>query len=304
MHAIDSAIRTFLAIKRAERRSPVTVRSYEQLLGLFRASLPPEVMAVEEITTEQCAAFLAAEEGRKLNAPGSPDRHMKATSLAARYRAMRVFLRWSSETYKFANPLVFKAPKIDIEPPRRASNEDVEALLASIDGDGWLDFRDRAIVRLLHGTGLRVQECASLALNDLDVAKRLVYVADGKGGKARYVPFTPGVAMHLLAYLLNRPAWSGRELLLGSVNRHGVPHGPLTANGIRQMLKRRCRAAGIAYINPHSLRHLFATKALNDGIPLSAVSTMMGHASTDFTARVYAKWLTDGLVAIYDAHWK
>ncbi len=309
MHAIDSAIRTFLAIKRAERRSPVTVRSYEQLLGLFRASLPPEVVAVEEVTTEQCAAFLAAEEGRPLNqralnAPGTPERHMKPASLAARYRAMRVFLRWASEAYKFPTPLVFKAPTVKAEPPRRASGQDVEALLASIAGDGWLDYRDRAILRLLHGTVLRVQECASLAPNDLDVAKRLVFVADGKGGKARYVPFTPTVAMHLLAYLMNRPLWAGRELLLGSVNRHGEAHGGLTANGIRQMLRRRCRAAGVPYINPHSLRHLFATKALNDGIPLSAVSAMMGHASTDFTARVYARWLTDGLVKIYDEHWK
>ena len=304
MHALDTAIRTFLAIKRAERRSPATIRSYEHLLGLFWASLPPEVLAVEEVTTEQCASWLAAEEGRKLNAPGTEDRFLKGTSLAARYRAMRVFLRWASETFKFPNPLVFKAPHVATEPPRRAENADVEALMASLAGDRWLDFRDRALVRLLHGTGLRVQECASLQLGDLQIAKRLVYVADGKGGKARFVPFSPLVAMHLLAYLYNRPPWPGPELFLGCVNRHGRVQGPLTANGIRQVLERRCQAAGIAYINPHSLRHLFATKALNDGIPLSAVSAMMGHASTDFTARVYAKWLTDGLVKIYDEHWK
>ena len=170
--------------------------------------------------------------------------------------------------------------------------------------DTWVDLRDRAIVRLLHGTGLRVQECAALQVRDVNIAKRVVYVGDGKGSKARFVPFAPIVAVTIMAYLYNRPPWAGPELLLGCVNRHGKPEGPLTGSGIRQILERRCQAAGISYMNPHSLRHLFATKALNDGIPLSAVSTMMGHSSTAFTARVYAKWLTDGLVKIYDEHWK
>ena len=306
MTTIDIAMRTFSAIKRAERRSPKTIRSYEQLLGLFWQSLPADVTAVEEITTEHCAAFLAAEEGRNIrpHQASGEDRHLKPASLAARYRVMRVFFRWASQTYKIANPLAFKAPRVPIEPPRRASNEDVEALLASIPDGTWLDLRDRAIIRLLHGTGLRVQECADLRLVDVNVGRRLVYVADGKGGKARYVPFAPTVAMALTAYVFNRPAWAGPALLLGCVHRHGHPEGPLTGSGIRQILERRCKAASIGYINPHSLRHLFATKALNDGIPLSAVSTMMGHSSTAFTARVYAKWLTDGLVKIYDEHWK
>ena len=292
--SLAHAIADFLAIKEAENLSAKTVADYRQQLHLFVQSLPPAVADVEEITTAHCAAFLAAERARGL----SP------YTIHSRYRTLRVFLRWASAEMDFRNPLTFKAPRVRIQPPRRAEGESVSRLLDSIAQETWLDVRDRAIIHLLHGTGVRVQECADLHIADVDVSRRLLYVADGKGHKARYVPFSSPVAVAVTGYLYNRPACAVPHLLLGAVNRHGQPEGPLSAGGIRQMLERRCKAAGLPYINPHSLRHLFATKALNDGIPLSAVSRMMGHTSTDFTARVYARWLTDGLARVYDEHWK
>lgn len=290
---LSAAISLYLDAKAVENRASKTLTGYRQQLNLFCASLPPAT-ELADITTVHCAAFLAAERGRNL----SP------YTIAARYRCLRAFFNWAGESLHIPSPLTIKPPHIPKKPPRRAATSDIDRLLASIPGATWLDLRDRALLRVLASTGIRVSECAGLRVQDIDLAARLLFVEDGKGSAARYVPFDQRTGLALTAYLYARPAWSAPGLWLAAVNRWGKPEGILTDTGIRQLLRRRCRAAGLPVLNPHSFRHQFATKALNDGVPLSAVSTMLGHSSTDFTARVYAKWLTEGLRAVYDQHWK
>jgi integrase/recombinase XerC len=125
-----------------------------------------------------------------------------------------------------------------------------------------------------------------------------VLVRHGKGQKARVVPTAPTVAALLLDYLYSRPAYTGPELLLSADGANGV-RGPLTTDGLRQVLKRLCRNAGVPYLHPHAWRHGFAMLFLNEGTSLSAVSAMMGHSNTAVTQTVYASWQTRGLLREY-----
>lgn len=91
---------------------------------------------------------------------------------------------------------------------------------------------------------------------------------------------------------------AGPDQLLSSDGANGV-RGPLTTDGLRQVLKRLCRSAGVEYLHPHAWRHGFAMLFLNEGANLSAVSAMMGHSSTSVTQSVYASWQTRGLLREY-----
>lgn len=131
-----------------------------------------------------------------------------------------------------------------------------------------------------------------------------VFGPPGRVGRMKRLPAIDNHALKAVAaYLIQRPlcAWS-RWVFLGSL--HGDPIGKLTTGGARLMLKRFCRLAHVAYINPHSIRHLFATKALNDGIRVEIVSRILGHASVDLTLKIYAKLLTETMQREYENLWK
>jgi integrase len=152
---------------------------------------------------------------------------------------------------------------------------------------------------LMFWSGLRVAELTSLRVQDVDIAKRLVTVRRGKGGKSRLVPCAPDLGVTMLAYLLARPAFAG-DALFASNDGYGGVRGDLTVVGVRLMLRRCCQAAGLRYMHPHLFRHGFAMLFLNNGMQLSAVSAAMGHSDPKVTTDIYAHWLTDGLSQEYD----
>lgn len=173
-------------------------------------------------------------------------------------------------------------------------------LIASIPQVNWIDLRDRAIVRLLFDTGVRAGECVGLRVSDVNVCTRFAAIRDGKGMKDRDVFFTQELVDMLSAYLVWRPPSPLDCLFVGAVNEDGEVRGCLTVRGLQLMLKRRCQRAGIPHINPHSIRHLFGTRHLNNGMRLEAISHLMGHYSVEFTKRFYAEWATDALQREYD----
>jgi integrase len=155
-----------------------------------------------------------------------------------------------------------------------------------------------SLLLLLYWSGLRVSELVGLHLPDVDTAAQLVTVRHGKGGKDRIIPCVPEIRRELLAYLMARPAWSGPEIFLSN-DGYGGARGALTAEGVRQMLRRRCRLTHLRHMNPHAFRHGFAMAMLNSGMQMSAVSDVMGHSSEQMTASIYARWLTAGLSREY-----
>jgi integrase/recombinase XerD len=162
---------------------------------------------------------------------------------------------------------------------------DVERLLAAPTVDQALAFRDRAMLELAYGAGLRVGEWITLSVRDLSFDDQLVRVF-GKGSKERLVPVGRSAVGAAAVYLrelrprLDRGAGKGVLFL----NARGEP---LTRMGAWKILRKHVDAAGIATpVTPHTLRHTFATHLLEGGADLRAVQEMLGHASIA-TTQIY-----------------
>jgi integrase/recombinase XerD len=183
-------------------------------------------------------------------------------------------------------------PSDRLESPRRGrvlpdtlSVREVEALLAAPNLDEPLAWRDRALLELGYGSGLRVSELCGLGTTDLRLTDNLVRVF-GKGGKERLVPIgrtvigAVSVYLHQLRPELDRGKSGGRVLL----NARGRPLSRVGAWGI---VKRAAARAGITKrVTPHTLRHSFATHLLEGGADLRAVQEMLGHADLS-TTQIY-----------------
>jgi site-specific recombinase XerD len=228
-------------------------------------------------------------------------RNAAPSSVAAYYRALRVYFGWLLKRgYSEVNPLsVIDRPRVPRQRRRHVTLAEFGRLYDGIETDGWLDYRDRAILIVMFYSGLRVGEVIGLQPGDVDTLHGLITVRHGKGGHARIVPCAPLLSDPLRTYLKLRPVWNKPALWISSDGYVGV-RGALTAEGIRVMLRRRCEAIGLRYINPHQFRHGFAMTLLNAGMELSAVSAAMGHSSQSVTEQVYAAWLTDGLSREYN----
>ena len=228
----------------------------------------------------------------------------------ARFRSARTFLNWLHKREKRRqrkSMLDWDPPTSLIEPPKEpvtapkvATETDVDRFIASIKKNSWVDLRDRCFIEALRSCGLRVSEACNLLVVDIDVTDKFVFVRAGKGDKDRYVPFGDRFTSAFLEYQFNRPLTTLQNLFI-TANGHGQPvQRRLGDNAVRQMIRRRCPAAGISYFNPHSVRHLYAIDALNRGMKADALSMAMGHSSVNFTLRRYAKWQKSGLREEYD----
>ncbi|MDQ3208998.1 MAG: tyrosine recombinase, partial [Gemmatimonadota bacterium] len=183
-------------------------------------------------------------------------------------------------------------PSDRLESPRRGrvlpdtlSVQEVEALLAAPNLEQPLAWRDRALLELAYGAGLRVSELCGLGLTDLLLAENLVRIF-GKGGKERLVPIgrsvigAASVYLHQMRPVLDRGKSKNRVLL----NARGEPLSRVGAWGV---VRRATQRAGITKrVTPHTLRHTFATHLLEGGADLRAVQEMLGHADLS-TTQIY-----------------
>lgn len=195
--------------------------------------------------------------------------------------------------------------------PKAFSKEQVARIISVIDTSTPMGMRDRAIVELLYGSGLRVGEAAKLNIGDIDYSLGFVQVT-GKGDKERFVPLG-SVALEALGRYLER----GRPALekKSQEETHGYPvlrkplfinrfGNRLSARSIRRILHKYILEAGIdpQGHSPHTLRHSFATHLLSGGADLRSVQEMLGHASIK-TTQIYTHVMPDRLRQVYkNAH--
>ncbi len=283
-------LETFLTAKTAAGLTPDTLRLYAQVLHRYCAAVPTS--GPNAHSPAALASYLAQLRDR-----------LKPSSVAAHYQVLHAYFGWlMKQGYSEVNPLAgVPRPRVPRQPHRHVTPTEYRRLFSSIphdEGAIWLDHRDRALVVVLFTSGLRVMEACGMQTGDVDLAHHLLTVRRGKGGNARVVPCAPCLTEPLVSYLYTRPPWSGRALWVGSDGRHGMA-GALGDEGVRMMLRRRCEAAGLRYMNPHAFRHGFAMAWLNAGMHMSAVSAVMGHSSQAVTEAVYAHWQTESLSREY-----
>lgn len=222
-------------------------------------------------------------------------------TVAGHYRALRGFFAWLVERgYITSSPMRgMKPPAVPPKEPRRTQLAEYLQLLDSIPGATWVDTRDRLIINTLFLCGVRLGECTRLSASDYRTSEHLLRV-DGKTG-VRLVPLLPAVERAFVAYLFSRPHTEQQRLFIAADGAGNPQPNCIHEKGIYQMLRRRCRRAGVRSLNPHSFRHGLAMHLLNKGGDMSLVQKILGHAQIGTTAKHYANWLTEGLVDEYAA---
>lgn len=322
------ALKRFEVAKLSDGLKRKSVESYRHHVRLFLRSLPPERAMVGMVTAGDIDAFMASERlrlaelrKRRALAKGEPltERNGEASgySMLMNHGVLNLFFSWMEDSDELGNPSSpfrnrrgkkRKPPKVGQHLPRRASYDDVLKILRLLPTCTWLNQRDRAIVQLMLDTGLRAGEVCALQVNDLDMNKRELIVRSGKGNKDRWVPFTEKTRREVTLYLLRRPPCPegfSSILFLSAMNAWGGNvRGPLGVGGLGHLWRSLSKFAGVPKINPHSVRHLYGFKALNDGVRLEVVSKLMGHASPGFTLKIYAPLLRETARADYEANWK
>ena len=272
MNRLAEDFRNYLRIERG--MSPNTVASYvrdvEGLLKAYEGYLPAD------IGTAEIEHFLS-------------DRIEKGLSKRSQARllsSLRSFFNWCIEEGDLKdNPCDrIDAPKLGKHLPAVLSVEEVEAILESVDLKAPTGLRDRAILEVLYGCGLRVSECTGLLLSHVHLDEGYVDVV-GKGNKQRIIPLGEMAAEAIRNYLPARPEPSARaceDILF--LNRFGRP---LSRVSVFNLVKERAMAAGIhKEISPHTFRHSFATHLIEGGADLRIVQEMLGHESI-LTTEIY-----------------
>ena len=216
--------------------------------------------------------------------------------------SLRAFFRFLwRERYIEEDPSdLVPVPRVGRKLPDVLSEEEVFRLLEMPDVDTPWGLRDRALLEVLYGGGLRVSEAVQLQLRDVDWEEGLVRVR-GKGGRDRLVPLAGRVLRWVDRYLREvRSQWKVSER--GSsylfLNRRG---NPLTRVYVYMMVRRYAALAGIGRkVSPHTLRHSFATHLLRNGADLRVVQALLGHALVT-TTQIYLHLEKEDLVRALEA---
>lgn len=286
MHGLIADFIHYLNVERGLAKATQT--SYQQDLITFSAWLAARKRRTfpEEFGTIQ--SFLKEQNATK--APASVSRMISA---------LRKFY-W----FLLREGAISADPMTKIDTPKRAqhlpatlSSQEVDALMAKPDTDKPLGLRDRAIFELMYATGLRVSEVVDLRLDQLHLAMNLLQVT-GKGDKERLVPISPQATQWVDRYLQEaRPKLLKRVQPKNVfVNFHG---GPMTRQGIWKNLKAYIASIGIEKdVTPHTLRHSFATRLLENGADLRVVQELLGHSDIS-TTQIYTHLSNQHLVAVY-----
>lgn len=200
--------------------------------------------------------------------------------------ALRSFFDWCvQEGQTKDNPAALvDSPKLGKYLPAVLSVDEVSAIMDSVDLKAPAGKRDRAILEVLYGCGLRVSEAASLRISKINFEDGFVDVI-GKGDKQRLVPLGEMAADAIRAYLEDRPLpYSRAQEDILFLNKFGKP---LSRVSIFNMVKKQAMIAGIQKeISPHTFRHSFATHLIENGADLRIVQEMLGHESI-LTTEIY-----------------
>ena len=262
---MDRSVESFLALSTA-RLAPRTVEAYTRDLADFCTWLEG---SPDGATPDQLAAYVAS-----MRAAG-----LAGTTIARRVAALRSFYRHQVLLgARGDNPAAeLELPRRRRTLPRTLSPGEAERLIEAAAGTTPRSLRDRALVELLYGAGLRVSEAVGLERNGVDLEQRIVRCI-GKGSKERVVPVGREAVEALRRYLSRgRPYLDVHHRPELFLNARG---GGLTRAGAFLILRRLAETAGLepGRVHPHLLRHSFATHLLEGGADLRSVQEMLGHA--------------------------
>ena len=278
---IEDAIEDFLNYCIFEKGlSDKTKESYRNDLDIYNEFLKDKhITNVKDISSDNIKDFLKIRQNEQ------------TTTIAHNLTVIKNFHTYLvKEKILKDNPSEFiERPKLKKSLPKALSIEDVDNLL-NIELITPFDYRNKAMLELMYGCGLRVSELVNLETNDIDMTNCLIRIL-GKGSKERDIPIGE-YSIHYLKLYLDK-----RSLLLKNnscnklfLNNHGKG---ITRQGFFKNLKKLLQEKGLnTNISPHTLRHSFATHLINRGADLRSIQEMLGHSDIS-TTKIYTKVSND-----------
>lgn len=279
----------FLRYLSAERQlSPITLLNYQRQLDAI-------IALVDEIglkSWQQCDAAMVRSIATRSRRKG-----LGAASLALRLSALRSFFDWMvSQDELSANPAKgISAPKAPRHLPKNIDVDDVNRLL-DIDINDPLAVRDRAMLEVMYGAGLRLSELVNLDTKHLDLESGEVWVL-GKGSKERRLPIGRSAVTWIEHWLDLRALFGAEEdaLFLSKLGKR------ISARNVQKRFAEWGIKQGLnSHVHPHKLRHSFATHMLESSGDLRGVQELLGHANLS-TTQIYTHLDFQHLASVYDA---
>lgn len=257
-----------------------TLDGYSRDLAIFLAKISPQ--------KENSLQSLAALEVRDFRSflSNRAAQYINKNSMGRELSAIKNFFKWLDVNEIIKNPAisVINSPRKPKVLPKAVDETDAFDILdetTKVQKDAWQGLRDKAILTLLYGCGLRISEALALNIGDINAQSEFLRIK-GKGNKERIVPLLPIVWENICAYLKQTPynPQEGEPLFLGA---RGERLSPRIVQ--RQVQKLRVRLGLADNLTPHALRHSFATQLLAAGVDLRSIQELLGHSSLITTQR-------------------
>lgn len=287
---VELATDSFLRHLREGNASVHTIKAYSGDLDAFAASMGQrDWKAIDHIAIRGFLSHLY-------------DQGLGKTSVARALAAVRSLYRWlAQEGVVDQNPAkLVSTPRLGKKLPRVPTIEEMNSVLdGKMPEQAAFPERDRLMLELLYGCGIRNSELVGINLDDIRLSAEAILIR-GKGKKERYVPFGGSARMALVAYLpwrhqllINLKRTNGALL----VNQRG---GRLTTRSVGRIVKRIAVAKGLSPdVHPHTLRHAFGTHMLEEGADLRAIQELLGHERLATTQR-YTQLSVKHVMNVYD----
>ena len=287
---IDTAVSDFLRHLRERNASAHTIKAYTGDLACFAAYVGSRGWKqIDHITIRGFLAQLY-------------EKGLSKASVARSLAAVRSLYRWlAREGVVEQNPAKLVAtPKLHKKLPRVPTIEEMNSVLDSqMPEAAAFPERDRLMLELLYGCGIRNSELTGINIDDIRLSAEAILIR-GKGKKERYVPFGDSIKSALAEYLPVRQASLTERRKSTSallINRRG---GRLTTRSVGRIIKKIAMAKGLSPdVHPHTLRHAFGTHMLEEGADLRAIQELLGHERLATTQR-YTQLSMKHVLQVYD----
>jgi integrase/recombinase XerC len=284
------AVGDFIRHLRERNASPHTIKAYSRDLSLFAAYAGSR--GWKQLDHIAVRGFLS-----QLYENG-----LSKTSVARALAAVRSLYRWlAREGVVEQNPAKLVAtPRLPKKLPRVPTIEEMNSV---IDGQmpevAAFPERDRLMLELLYGCGIRNSELTGINLDDIRLSAEAILIR-GKGKKERYVPFGDSVKSALAAYLPERQRIRGGDGKHSAALLINLRAGRLTTRSVGRIIKKIAVAKGLSPdVHPHTLRHAFGTHMLEEGADLRAIQELLGHERLATTQR-YTQLSMKHVLQVYD----
>lgn len=298
-------IEEFMIYCRSKDLRPKTMASYEQALRLFERWLREEqhIDDVSKISESIIRRYIISIKDRGKYTFYSDEKQMKTNKPDRRrdyrnkvsdgtinnyLRNIRVFLNWLDESY-----ILSKNPMQNIKPLRTTrkskdfiNDEDFIKLVGLLDKSYFSEYRDFIMINLMLDTGMRLGECTTLLLDDLDVSHRVIHLREDetKGRKDRVVFFSEKTERMLRRWIQYKDRYVETAYLF-PIKSNG---GHVSVGTFETNFKHYLRRAGLSEnISPHCLRNNFAKRCLMNGMDIYTLSRILGHSSVEVTENAY-----------------